>query len=110
MSLEEMNQYQLSLITSIQQERAKLEDKMKDADLEAMIAKANLYHNKLLNIKREMRTLTERSEALKKRALKLQEEKQKEALEYELERDKELQLEKQLSPVKPSTSTSTSSS
>ncbi|RWS01402.1 biogenesis of lysosome-related organelles complex 1 subunit 6-like protein, partial [Dinothrombium tinctorium] len=102
MNVDELNKYQSSVITSIEQESLKIEEKIKHFDLEAMVNKANVYYNKLLNIKKEMDSIAERSEKLKKRALRLQEEKQIEALEYESMKDKQLQLEKHLLPVKPS--------
>lgn len=101
-----LSRYQNSLLDSIGQENNKFEECLKSFDIESEIAKARLYHQKLVNIKRDMTVTKERSLKLKARALKLQEEKQKTALDEELKKDRIKQREKQLSPVVRSSSTS----
>ncbi|KAG7232619.1 hypothetical protein INR49_008320 [Caranx melampygus] len=65
-------------------------------DLNSLFTEAKVYHNKLVNIRKEMIMLHEKTTKLKKRALKLQQQKQKEALEKEQQREKELERERQL--------------
>ncbi|KAF6128991.1 biogenesis of lysosomal organelles complex 1 subunit 6 [Phyllostomus discolor] len=57
---------------------------------------AKHYHTKLVNIRKEMLMLHEKTSKLKKRALKLQQKRQKEELEREQQREKEFEREKQL--------------
>lgn len=103
-SNDHLSRYQDSLLDSVRQENNKFEECLKSFDIESEIAKARLYHHKLVNIKREMTVTKERSLKLKARALKLQEEKQKTALDQELKKDRIKQREKQLSPVVRSSS------
>lgn len=110
-SNQQLSGYQSSLLDSIEQVNSKFEDSLKGFDIESEIIKARLYQQKLLNIKRDMTVCKERSSKLKTRALKLQEEKQKAALDQELKKDRIKQREKQLSPVvRASTSVDESSS
>ncbi|GFY03801.1 hypothetical protein TNCV_1195811 [Trichonephila clavipes] len=57
-----------------------------------------LYHQKVLLLKKDMLTIHDRTSKLKKRAMKLQQQKQKEALQKELQRDREIERDKQLAP------------
>lgn len=61
-----------------------------------MFQKTRHYHQKLANLQREMVVLSERSNTMKLRALKLQEAKQKEALKRELKRQENLEREEAL--------------
>lgn len=109
-SNEQISKYQSSLLDSIEQENNKFDDSMKGFDIDAEIAKARLYQQKLINIKRDMMVVKERSTKLKARALKLHEEKQKDALDQELKKDRIKQREKQLSPVVRTSTTSSGTS
>ena len=60
------------------------------------MAQVKVYREKLVKIKRNMDSLVSRSNALKRRAEKLQAEKQKEALERATEKDREREREKKL--------------
>ena len=64
--------------------------------LQDLIDTTQFYHEKLVNLKREMATLSERSASMKQRGLRLQEAKQKEALRRELKRQKDQELEDHL--------------
>ena len=99
MSLNELKQYQCSVIESICQEQTQFNESIAKLDIDSMISKALFYSNKLINIKKDMNMIKEKSKRLKKRALKLQEDKQKEALEKELERDEQVQRDKLLVPI-----------
>jgi hypothetical protein len=64
--------------------------------LQEMIQKTRQYHQKLTNLQKEMLTLSDRSNNMKSRALKLQEAKQKEALQRELKRQDDFDREEAL--------------
>lgn len=98
-SNQQLSGYQSSLLESIQQVNSKFDESIKGFDIESEISKARAYQQKLLNIKRDMTVSRERSAKLRTRALKLQEEKQRAALDQELKKDRIKQREKQLSPV-----------
>ena len=65
-------------------------------ELSSKSAQIKVYHEKLLGIRRTMESLHERSSRLKRRALRLQMEKQKEALAKETAKDMERDREKKL--------------
>ncbi|XP_077374425.1 biogenesis of lysosome-related organelles complex 1 subunit 6 [Festucalex cinctus] len=95
-TLQELTQNQLILLDTLDQEVTKFRECNALLDLNSLFTEAKVYHNKLVNIRKEMILLHERTTKLKKRALKLQQHKQKEALEREHQREKELERERQL--------------
>ncbi|XP_068595175.1 biogenesis of lysosome-related organelles complex 1 subunit 6 [Brachionichthys hirsutus] len=95
-ALQELTQNQLVLLDTLDQEVTKFRDCDALLDLSSLFTEAKVYHNKLVNIRKEMITIHEKTTKLKKRALKLQQQKQKEALEKEQLREKELERERQL--------------
>ncbi|XP_068427103.1 biogenesis of lysosome-related organelles complex 1 subunit 6 [Clinocottus analis] len=95
-ALQELTQNQLILLDTLDQEVTKVRDCNALLDLNSLFTEAKVYHNKLVNIRKEMIMLHEKTTKLKKRALKLQQQKQKQALEKEQQRDKELERERQL--------------
>ncbi|XP_054465381.1 biogenesis of lysosome-related organelles complex 1 subunit 6 isoform X1 [Anoplopoma fimbria] len=95
-ALQELTQNQLILLDTLDQEVTKFRDCNTLLDLNSLFTEAKVYHNKLVNIRKEMIMLHEKTTKLKKRALKLQQQKQKEALEKEQQREKELERERQL--------------
>nr|XP_061796141.1 biogenesis of lysosome-related organelles complex 1 subunit 6-like [Nerophis lumbriciformis] len=95
-TLQELTQNQLILLDTLDQEVTKFQECNALLDLNSLFTEAKVYHNKLVNIRKEMMLLHERTTKLKKRALKLQQHKQKEALEREQQREKELERERQL--------------
>lgn len=95
-ALQELTQNQLILLDTLDQEVTKFRECNMLLDLNSLFTEAKVYHNKLVNIRKEMIMLHERTTKLKKRALKLQQQKQKEALEKEQQREKELERERQL--------------
>ena len=97
--MDELNRYQNSLIESLEQENEKYNEFNKQLDFESIVTKANVYCNKLVNIKKEMQSLSERSDKLKKRALRLQSIKSNQIESIEIEKYKELEKEKRLQPV-----------
>ncbi|KAI3377461.1 hypothetical protein L3Q82_008631 [Scortum barcoo] len=95
-ALQELTQNQLVLLDTVDQEVTKFRECNALVDLNSLFTEAKIYHNKLVNIRKEMIMLHEKTTKLKKRALKLQQQKQKEALEKEQQREKELERERQL--------------
>ncbi|KAL3993252.1 glutamate receptor ionotropic, NMDA 2B [Sarotherodon galilaeus] len=95
-ALQELTQNQLVLLDTLDQEVTKFRECNALLDLNSLFTEAKMYHNKLVNIRKEMIMLHEKTTKLKKRALKLQQQKQKEALEKEQQREKELERERQL--------------
>ncbi|KAF7647847.1 hypothetical protein LDENG_00165750 [Lucifuga dentata] len=95
-ALQELTQNQLILLDTLDQEVTKFRECNTLLDLNSLFTEAKFYHNKLVNVRKEMMMLHEKTTKLKKRALKLQQQKQKEALEKEQQREKELEREKQL--------------
>ncbi|KAG8001247.1 Biogenesis of lysosome-related organelles complex 1 subunit 6 [Nibea albiflora] len=95
-ALQELTQNQLVLLDTLDQEVTKFRECNTLLDLNSLFTEAKVYHSKLVNIRKEMIMLHEKTTKLKKRALKLQQQKQKEALEKEQQREKELERERQL--------------
>ncbi|CAI9728202.1 Hypothetical predicted protein [Octopus vulgaris] len=96
-SLHELTQNQKILIETVQQENAKFDECSSREKLAEILSNAKIYHSKLLSIKKQMFLLQDKSVKLKKRALRLQQQKQKEELqraqqqEYELEKEQMLE-------------------
>lgn len=95
-ALQELTQNQLILLDTMDQEVTKFRECNTIHDLNLLFTEAKVYHNKLVTIRKEMITLHDKTTKLKKRALKLQQQKQREALEKEQQREKELERERQL--------------
>ncbi|KAK1143834.1 biogenesis of lysosome-related organelles complex 1 subunit 6-like [Acipenser oxyrinchus oxyrinchus] len=96
LALQELTQNQVILLDTLEQEITKFRECNSLLDINALFTEAKYYHNKLVNIRKEMMMLHEKTTKLKKRALKLQQQKHKEALEREQQREKELERERQL--------------
>ncbi|XP_071297561.1 biogenesis of lysosome-related organelles complex 1 subunit 6 isoform X1 [Agelaius tricolor] len=95
-ALQELTQNQVVLLETLEQEISKFKECNSIVDINALFSEAKHYHTKLVNIRNEMMMLHEKTSKLKKRALKLQQKRQKEELEREQQREKELEREKQL--------------
>ncbi|KAF7418059.1 hypothetical protein HZH68_000712 [Vespula germanica] len=102
-NLNELTSKQEVLLDQIQNDNKKLQDVLEDTDLNEMFATIKLYQGKLTTIKKEMVMVHDRTFKLKKRALRLQQIKQKEALGKEQQREQELRREQELIG-KPTTS------
>lgn len=94
--LNELTQNQRILLETVQHENTKFSENEHMRRLTETMNKAKQYHTKLLEIKKEMAALHEKSAKIKKRALKLQQQKQKEALQREQQKEKELERERRL--------------
>ncbi|CAH1775182.1 unnamed protein product [Owenia fusiformis] len=94
--LHELTENQRTLLLSITQENKRCQDCDSMTELTVIMAKCKQYHSKLINIKKDMLMLIEKSIKLKKRSIRLQQQKQKDALQREHQREKELERERQL--------------
>ncbi|XP_047678109.1 biogenesis of lysosome-related organelles complex 1 subunit 6 isoform X2 [Tachysurus fulvidraco] len=95
-TLQELILNQDVLLDTLEQEITKFRECNSMIELNALFTEAKVYHSKLVNIRREMISLHDRTSKLKKRALKLQQQKQKEDLEREQQRERDLERERQL--------------
>ncbi|XP_075064057.1 biogenesis of lysosome-related organelles complex 1 subunit 6 isoform X2 [Mixophyes fleayi] len=96
LALQELTQNQVVLLDTLGQEISKFKECNSVLDINALFSEAKYYHNKLVNIRKEMMLLHEKTSKLKKRALKLQQKKQEDNLKQEQQRERELEREKQL--------------
>lgn len=94
--LTDVTESQLILIETLQQENAKFTESQAIEEVTRTMERARQYHAKLVNIKKEMCSLHEKSAQLKRRALKIQQQKQTEALHVEQRRERELERERAL--------------
>ncbi|XP_059088478.1 biogenesis of lysosome-related organelles complex 1 subunit 6-like [Tigriopus californicus] len=94
--IQDLNDQQVELVDRVEAEKDKFEKGLEDFPLSEMISRTQSYHGKLLDLQREMKAMSERSQGMKARALRLQELKQAEALtrvnRLQREADKEEQL------------------
>ncbi|XP_077993606.1 biogenesis of lysosome-related organelles complex 1 subunit 6-like [Glandiceps talaboti] len=94
--LSELTRHQAILLETLQQENAKFNECHAMKELIDLFAEAKRYHQKLIGIRKEMVHLHDKTAKLKKRALKLQNEKMKENLKKEQQKERELEQERQL--------------
>ncbi|XP_072748076.1 biogenesis of lysosome-related organelles complex 1 subunit 6 isoform X2 [Anoplolepis gracilipes] len=92
----ELTNKQEALLAHMQLENKKIHETFEDIDLNDMFAAVKVYQGKLALIRKEMINIHERTYKLKKRALRLQQIKQKEALSKEQQREQELRREQEL--------------
>ncbi|XP_038654303.1 biogenesis of lysosome-related organelles complex 1 subunit 6-like [Scyliorhinus canicula] len=95
-ALQELTQTQVVLLDTLEQEIAKFRECNLVLDINMLFTEARCYHNKLINIRKEMITLHEKTTKLKRRALKLQQQRRKDELEREQRKERELERERQL--------------
>jgi len=91
--MEGLLKYQVFVVESLEQENQKFHE------FDLQLKEAKDYLDRLLAIKQDVKTIQEKSQRLKQRALRLQDKKQKEALDMELKRDRVLEEERKLTPV-----------
>ncbi|XP_045214193.2 biogenesis of lysosome-related organelles complex 1 subunit 6-like [Mercenaria mercenaria] len=103
-SLNEVLHNQEVLIETVQQENSKFTESASMKQLIETMQEAKAYHGKLVNLKREMNSLMDKSTKLKRRAVKLQQEKQKEELRKAVQQEREQERERMLTAkvAKPS--------
>lgn len=94
--IQDLNDHQIELIDRVEAEKDKFEKGLEDFPIAEMLSRTQSYHGKLLELQREMKALTERSQSMKARALRLQEHKQAEALARVNKLQREAEKEEQL--------------
>lgn len=94
--LNELTCKQEALLTQMQFENQRLRDTIDHTELNEMFQTIKAYQSKLAMIKKEMTWIHERTFKLKKRTLRLQQIKQKEALHREQQREQEIRREQEL--------------
>ncbi|XP_015436486.1 PREDICTED: biogenesis of lysosome-related organelles complex 1 subunit 6-like isoform X1 [Dufourea novaeangliae] len=94
--LNEVTGKQETLLCQMQVETKKLQESLEDIDLNETFQMIKVYQGKLTLMKKEMASIHERTFKLKKRALRLQQMKQKEALNKEQQREQEIRREQEL--------------
>lgn len=95
-SLDDLLQNQQFMVESVQQENAKFTDCQDMEEITKTMVQAKKYHLKLINLKKEMNALSEKAAKLKRRAVKIQQQKQKEDLQKVHQREREQEREKML--------------
>ena len=95
-SLEKLNTKQELLTVRVNQEGERLNEERAKHKVDQMIIMTNIYKNKLMKIKEDMQSVTERSSQLRLRAGRLQDEKQRENMERENKKEAERLREKEL--------------
>ncbi|KAL1426444.1 hypothetical protein MTO96_003443 [Rhipicephalus appendiculatus] len=95
-SLGDLTRNQGLLLDTVQQENNRFADAL--GSLDDVLQRARVYQAKLVRLKRDMAELQQRSSRLRKRALRLQQLKQKEALQAEQQRQRDLERTRQLQP------------
>ncbi|XP_071452230.1 biogenesis of lysosome-related organelles complex 1 subunit 6 [Hetaerina americana] len=94
--LDELTKKQVSLIEKLAVENDRLSACQEKYNVQEVFTKLKHYQNKLILIKKEMSHIHERTAKVKKRALKLQQVCQKEALMREQRKEEQLQREQML--------------
>ncbi|XP_003694355.1 biogenesis of lysosome-related organelles complex 1 subunit 6 [Apis florea] len=94
--LDEVKNKQETLLNQMQIENKKFQDVFDDIKLNDMFQTIKISQNKLILMKKEMASIHERTFKLKKRALRLQQIIQKEALNKEQQREQEIRREQEL--------------
>lgn len=97
--MDEIFKYQESVIDSMKTENDNYEDLDQTYQLDEMISKARLYHEKLVNIKKSMLIMKDKTSRLKRKAVKILEDKNREDIERQRTRERRDMLEKHLEPV-----------
>lgn len=97
--MDEILKYQESLINSLERENGKYEELQSSSGLDQLVSKTKDYHEKLVNSRRSMLIMKDKTSRLKRKINKLMEEKNREDLERQRSRERREILEKHLEPV-----------
>ncbi|XP_046743204.1 biogenesis of lysosome-related organelles complex 1 subunit 6-like [Diprion similis] len=92
----ELTNKQETLIAQMQGENAKLRQVDENLDINELFTTIKIYQAKLANIKKDMTSVHERTNKLKKRAIRFQQVKEKEVLLKEQQREQEIRREQEL--------------
>lgn len=99
--LKELTLEQNKIISQIHSENLALTEHYYSPELQQMLKKMNVYHDKLLNIKKNMKHLHERSTRLKTRALKMEQYTEK-LVQKKIQKEMDLTKEEELIGAGPS--------
>ncbi|XP_054167257.1 biogenesis of lysosome-related organelles complex 1 subunit 6-like [Oppia nitens] len=97
--MDELSRYQKSIVDSLDTENDKYLSANKDIDFDSLVGKGHHYYHKLLSIKKDMQSLTQKSHHLKQRALRLQANTSSQMESIEMEKYLQNEREKRLQPV-----------
>lgn len=97
--MDEICRQQNSLAASLKQENDSYAELEKAYNLDHMISTAKENHEKLVNIKRSLLLIKDKTTRLKKRATKMLEDKNRDDLEKQRSRERREMLERHLEPV-----------
>lgn len=97
--MEELLKFQETLHELLTVEMDKLDQAKTELALDQLCNQSRSYLSRLQTIQNEMQQLNNRSAILKKRALKLQQEKQQQALQQEDALEEQMRRDKHLAPV-----------
>lgn len=106
--LKDLTSKQNKIMSQIHQENLNLVEVQYSPEIQELFKKMNTYHNKLVNIKKDMKQIHERSTKLKKRSEKLQQVKEREKL-FKMQTELEIKREIELIGPGPSKSDSVNS-
>lgn len=94
--LKELLQNQEVLVEGMESENERFKIAGSTFNLSTMFQEMSTYNQKLIQLKSEMTSITERTSCLKKRAMRLQQQQQLKALNQEQERARQAEREKHL--------------
>lgn len=97
--MDEVYKYQDSIRDSLRLENENHQALDEAHNLDLIISKAKDYHEKLVNIKRSMLIMKDKTAKLKRRATKMLEDKNREDQEKQRSRERRQMFEKHLEPV-----------
>lgn len=97
--MDEFLKYQEFITDSMRKENEKYKELEAAHNYDQIITNAKDYHEKLVNIKRSMLIMRDKTAKLRKRAIKIMENKNREDIERQRSRERQEMLEKHLEPV-----------
>lgn len=97
--MDEVIKYQQSISVPLRRENDKFSELDMRYNLDELITRARDYHEKLVNVKKSMLLLRDKTSKLRRRSLKLLEEKNREDIENQRSKERREILEKHLEPV-----------
>ena len=97
--MDELFKFQNSITESMRRENDRLDKIQAENDLDKVITQQRDYCDKLINLKRSLTIMRDRTRKLRRRANKLLEDKNREDIERQRSRERREMLERHLEPV-----------
>jgi hypothetical protein len=97
--MDEVFKYQESVTDDLLAANDKFRQIDQTHDIDGVLTQAKDYHEKIINMKKSLTILKDRSSKLRKRAVKVLEEKKREDIEKQRLKERQELLEKHLEPV-----------